>query len=162
SSDFAANQAPKVKSGKVATLTGSAEPGQSDIANLDKDTVDQFDAWSFNRAQALTAANVKTLSQSGALTSGWYYDPFFNFYTFVPSHAWFSSPYGFGFFNNYRGSSYYPPYYYGGSYYVTNTVIAHSASVSPRVPPRVVTGNDRSAVSRATDHRYHSIGGDFG
>jgi hypothetical protein len=155
-SDFAANQSLKIKRGKVVTLTGSAQPGPSDVAKLDKDAIDKFDAWSFNRAQALTAANVKALSRSGVLTAGWYYDPFFNFYTFVPSRSWFSSPYGFGFFNNYRDCSDYTPYYNSGSYYRSQGVSASGAKVSPRV----VSGNDRGAVSRATDRR--SVDTDFG
>jgi hypothetical protein len=63
-SDFAANQSLKIKRGKVVTLTGSAQPGLSDIAKLDKNAIDKFDTWSFNRAQALNKANVKTLSRS--------------------------------------------------------------------------------------------------
>src|SRR5262249_516484 len=145
---FAAKQSLKIKSGKVVTLTGAAQPGPSDIAKLNKDAIDNFDAWSFNRAQALTVANVNALSRSGALTSGWYYDPFFNFYTYVPSRSWFSSPYGFGFFNNYRDCYEYTPYYYySRSYYRGYSGIPRGAS------PRVVSGNDRGAVSRATDRR---------
>jgi hypothetical protein len=63
--DFAANQSLKIKRGKAVTLTGPAQPGPSDIAKLDKNAIDKFDTWSFNRAQALTAANVKTPSRSG-------------------------------------------------------------------------------------------------
>ncbi|HEY8459335.1 MAG TPA: FecR domain-containing protein, partial [Blastocatellia bacterium] len=64
-SDFAAKQSLKIKRGKVVTLSGAARPGQSDIAKLDEDAIDKFDAWSFNRAEALTAANVKALSRTG-------------------------------------------------------------------------------------------------
>src|SRR5262245_65075683 len=161
-SDFAANQSLKIKSGKVVTLTGSTQPGQPDppgpldVAKLDKDAIDKFDTWSFNRAQALTEANVKALSRSGALTAGWYYDPFFNFYTFVPSRSWFWSPYGFGFFNNYRDCYDYTPYYNSGSSY-RNQV---GSSTGARISPRVVSGNDRGAVSRATDRRMGDT--DFG
>src|SRR5262245_27605496 len=157
---FAANQSLKIKSGKVVTLTGSTQPGppgqpgQLDVAKLDKDATDKFDTWSFSRAQALTEANVKALSRSGALTAGWYYDPFFNFYTFVPSRSWFWSPYGFGFFNNYRDCYDYTPYYYSGSSY-RNQV---GSSAGAKVSPRVVSGNDRSAVSRATDRRLSDTG----
>src|SRR5215813_4827955 len=162
-SDFAANQSLKIKRGKVVTLTGSTQPGQPgapgepgalDVAQLNKDAIDKFDTWSFNRAQALTEANVKALSRSGALTSGWYYDPFFNFYTFVPSRSWFWSPYGFGFFNNYRDCYDYTPYYYSGSSY-RNQV---GTSTGAKVSPRVVSGNDRGAVSRATDRRMGDTG----
>jgi len=152
-SDFAAKESLKIRRGKVVTLTG-AQPGQSDIAKLDQDAVDKFDTWSFNRAQALTAANVRALRRSGVLTSGWYYDPSFNFYTFVPTHSWFSSPYGFGFFNNYRDSYDYSPYYNSGSYYRYN---GGNAS-GPGVSPRVVSGCDRGAVSRSTDRRSFNTG----
>ncbi len=154
--DVAAKQSFKIKSGKVATLTGSAQPGQSDIAKLDKDAIDKFDTWSFTRAEALTAANVKALSRSrsGSLTAGWHYDPFFNTYTFVPFRSWFWSPYGFGFFNNYRDCHYYTPYYSGGGSYARRGGSSSGASVSPRV----VSGNDRGAVSRATDRRSVDTG----
>jgi hypothetical protein len=153
-SDFAANRSLKIKRGKVVTLTGSAQPGQSDIAKLDEDAVDKFDAWSFNRAQALTAANVRALRRTGVLDSGWYYDPSFNFYTFVPTRSWFSSPYGFGFFNNFRDSYDYTPYYNGGNYYR----YSGGSAGGPPVSPRVVSGCDRGAVSRATDRRSFSSG----
>lgn len=160
--DVAAKQSFKIKRGKVATLTGAPQLGKSDIAKLDQDAIDKFDTWSFNRAQALTAANVKALSRSGSLTSGWYYDSFYNFYTFVPTRSWFWSPYGFGFFNNYRDCHAYTPYYYSGNSYrssggTATGGTASGATVSPRVSPRVVSGNDRGAVSRATDRRARSI-----
>jgi hypothetical protein len=154
--EFTVNQSLKIKRGKVVTLTGSARPGPSDIAKLDQDAIDKFDTWSFNRAQALTAANVRALSRSGVLTAGWYYDQYSNFYTFVPSRSWFWSPYGFGFFNNYRDCHSYTPYYNSGGNYQGQGGSASGATVSPRV----VSGNDRRAVSRSTDRR--SVDTEFG
>ena len=152
---FLTNQSLKIKRGKVVTLTGPAWPGPSDIAKLDQDAIDKFDTWSFNRAQALTAANVRALSRTGTLTAGWYYDQFSNFYTFVPSRSWFWSPYGFGFFNNYRDCHQYTPYYSGGNYRDQG-----GNASGAQVPPRVVSGNNRGAVTRSTDRR--SIGTDYG
>lgn len=161
--DVAAKQSFKIKRGKVATLTGAPQLSQSDIAKLDKDAIDKFDTWSFDRAQSLTAANVKALSRTGSLRSGWYYDSFYNFYTFVPSRSWFWSPYGFGFFNNYRDCHGYTPYYYGGSSYRSSAGNANSGNASgATASSRVVSGNDRGAVSRATDRRPRSIDADFG
>jgi len=149
-SDFAANRSFKIGHGKVATLTGSTQLGQSDIAKIDKDAMDSFDTWSFSRAQALTAANVAALRRSRVLTafsSGWYYDPFFNCYTFIPRRSGFWSPYGFWFFNNYYDCYYYNPYYSsGGSYGGGNTGGAS-------LPPRVVTGNDRAPIRRGGEGR---------
>ncbi|HEX5085281.1 MAG TPA: FecR family protein [Blastocatellia bacterium] len=177
-SDFAANQSLKIKSGKVVTLTGTALPGKSDIAKLDKDAIDKFDLWSFNRAEALTAANVRALSRSGVLTSGWYYDPSWNFYTFVPSRSWFSTPYGFAFFNNYRDCYGYTPYYYDRGFYNGSNGRTTGVSVSPtpsqngsqritphtrpRVSPGVVSGIDRGRVRDATDRRVRMSYGDRG
>ena len=146
---LAANKAPKIGRGKVATLTGNEQLGKSDIAKLDKDAVDNFDTWSFNRAQTLTAANVSALRRSRALTAfagGWYYDQFSNCYTFMPFGSSFWSPYGFGFFNNYRNCTWYNPYYNGGGYYYGGGGIT-------RLPPRAIAGNDRGAISRGTDSR---------
>jgi hypothetical protein len=160
--DVAAKQSFKIKRGKVATLTGSPQLGQPAIAKFDQDAIDKFDTWSFDRAQALTAANVKALSRSGTLNSGWYYDSFSNFYTFVPSRSWFWSPYGFGFFNNYRDCHAYTPYYNGGSSYRSSGGNATGRSASDAtVSPRVVSGNARGSVTRATDRRSRSIDTDF-
>ncbi|MGH9936751.1 MAG: hypothetical protein ACREAM_10930, partial [Blastocatellia bacterium] len=154
--DFAANKSFKIGRGKVVTLTGSAQPGKSDIAKLDKDAVDGFDVWSFNRAQALTASNVSSLRRGRVLTAlgGWYYDPFFNCYTFMPYRSRFWSPYGFGFFNNYHDCYGYNPYYgYGnGGYYGGG-----GTGVVSR-PPRVLAGNDRAPIRRGAEGRSLDTG----
>ncbi len=150
--DLAANKASKIGRGKVATLKGSEQIGGSDIAKLDKDAIDNFDSWSFKRAETLTAANVSSLRRSRALTAfagGWYYDPFSNCYTFMPFRSSFWSPYGFGFFNNYRNCTWYNPYYSGGGYVGGG----FGGGVITRVPPRAVAGNDRGAITRGTDTR---------
>jgi hypothetical protein len=87
------------------------------------------------------------------LTAGWYYDQFSNFYTFVPSRSWFWSPYGFGFFNNYRDCNYYTPNYSGGNYRDQG-----GNASGAQVSPRVVSGNDRGAVTRSTDRRSVDTG----
>ncbi|MGH9767787.1 MAG: FecR domain-containing protein [Blastocatellia bacterium] len=156
--DLAANKTFKIKRGKVATLSGSTQPGKSDIAKIDKDAVDGFDTWSFNRAQSLTAANVQALRRVRVLTaftSGWYYDPFFNCYTFIPRRSWFYSPYGFGFFNNYRDCYYYNPYYNGGR----GGYWGGGGGVS--LPSRVVAGNDSGPIRRSGDGRSIDTGSSF-
>src|SRR5262249_17782908 len=70
---------------------------------------------------------------------------------------------GFGFFNNYRDCYDYTPYYYSGSSYRSQV----GTSTGAKVSPRVVSGNDRGAVSRATDRRsvdtgFGSRSGGFG
>jgi hypothetical protein len=158
-SDVAANKALKVGHGKVVTLTG-ATLDKSDIAKIDKDTADNFDQWSFSRAQTLTAANISTLRRSQtmtAFTGGWYYNPFFNCYTFMPFGSRYYSPYGFGFFNNYGAAYYYNPYGYGyGGYYGGGGGISHNA------PARAIAGNDRGQIRRTTDARSVDTGSSLG
>jgi len=159
--DFAANKSFKIGRGKVVTLTGSAQPGKSDIAKLDKDAADGFDIWSFNRAQALTAANVTALRRSQVYTSfagGWYYNPFFGCYTFMPYRSRFWSPYGFGFFNNYHDCYGYNPYYGygGGGYYGGGSTGVVSRS------PRVLAGNDRAPIRREAESRSIDTGSGLG
>jgi hypothetical protein len=148
--DFAANKARKIGRGNVVTLDESQTIDKSDIAKIDRDAADSFDKWSFSRAQTLTAANVSALSRTRVLTAfsgGWYYDPYFGCYTFMPFRSRYYSPYGFGFFNNYGATYYYNPYGYG-SYggYTGNPV-------GPSAPPRVIAGNDRGPIRRATESR---------
>ncbi len=166
--EFAASQAMKIGRGKVATLSGSTQPGKGDLAKLDRDAMDSFDQWSFNRAQMLTAANVASLRRSGVMSAfngGWYYNAFYNCYTFMPFRSRFYSPYGFGFFNNYRDCYYYNPWYSGGYY--------GGGGYVGTPPARVVTGNDRGPIRREAEGRSivdsHSSfgsrsvgGGDFG
>lgn len=155
--EFATNKTTKIGRGKVASLTGSTTP---DLAKLDKDAIDNFDVWSFNRAQMLTAANVSSLRRSRVLTAfrgGWYYDPFYNCYTFMPFRSRFYSPYGFGFFNNYYDCYYYNPYYYGnGGYYGGG-----GGGTVSTIPPRVVTGVDRAPIRREAEGRSIDTGSIF-
>jgi hypothetical protein len=101
----------KIGRGKVAQLTGAPAPS---LAKIDKDATDQFDQWSFSRAELLMAANQRALSQSStrnrALSFGWHFDPFHSCYTFIPRGS-FWSPYGFGFFNSFNScyDCYFPP-----------------------------------------------------
>jgi hypothetical protein len=171
-SEFAANKALKIGRGKVVTLAGTPDLAKSNIAKLDKDAMDDFDLWSFNRAQTLTAANVTALRRSRTMTAfngGWYYDPFFNCYTFMPFRSRFFSPYGFGFFNNYRDCYYYNPYFWGYGWGDYGGGSGASGGVAA-LPGRVVTGNDRAPIRREAEGRGIDAGsvfdsrgfGDFG
>jgi hypothetical protein len=169
--DIAANKAAKFGRGKVVTLTGAAK---SDVAKLDRDAVDNFDTWSFNRANTLTAANVAALRRNGmynSLAGGWYYNAFYNCYTFIPRGR-FYSPYGFGFFNNWADCYWYNPYHYG--YGNRPTYGGGNSGGGVSLPPRVVAGNDREPIRREASGRVLEsgildsgrsggrFGGDFG
>ncbi len=140
----------KIKRGKLVRLTGGN--AQADIAKIDRDAAaDNFDTWSFSRAQTLVAANLSSLRRNSLLSGGWYYDPFFTCYTFVPYRGYLMSPYGFGFFRNWADCYWYNPFngYYGNPYYYPGNRGGNGGgTVVTNLPPRVVTGVDREPVRR--------------
>lgn len=152
----------KIGRGKLAIFKGSELP---ELAKVDRDTFDNFDVWSFGRAQTLVAANNSALSQSrsyNSLSYGWYFDPFSGGYTFIPRNGMFWSPYGFGFFNSfgncftcmnnlYRG---YGSIYGGNSGRGPNgggqTILNPN---NPAAPGRIITGADRTSIRREIEGR---------
>jgi hypothetical protein len=137
----------KLKRGKLARLTGSTP----ELAKVDKDAMDNFDMWSFNRAQTLVAANLSSVRQNSLLSGGWFYNSFYGCYTFVPFRGYLFSPYGFGFFRNALDCWGYNPFYgwgYNPYYYPGSGNGGGGTVVGGNVPARVVTGNDRAAMRR--------------
>ena len=147
-----ANQAEKVKRGKLVRLTGSVKP---ELAKVDKDQIDNFDTWSFVRAQTLVQANLSSLRQNRTLAQGgWYYNSFFGCYSFVPYRGYLVSPYGFGFFRNFADCLYYDPFYdygyrgYGYGYNNGNNNNGGGGFTAPAAPARVIAGVDREPIRR--------------
>ncbi|MGH9800228.1 MAG: FecR domain-containing protein [Blastocatellia bacterium] len=160
---FLAGKATKIKRGNAVKLIGGPV-NNSDIAKVNKDVSDKFDAWSFNRANTLMAANVSALRRSRTMTAmsyGWLYDSFYNCYTFIPRRGLWYSPYGFGFFSSYADCLYYWPYgynpYYGNPYGNGN-----SGGGGVSLPSRVVAGNDRAPIQREIEGRRIDTGSSFG
>jgi FecR protein len=155
----------KIGRGKVAQLTGAPVPS---LAKIDKDAIDEFDQWSFSRAELLMAANQRALHQSsarnGALAFGWHFDPFHRCYTFIPRGSYWS-PYGFGFFNSYSScyDCYFPSmgYSYGNYGGGTRKSTAGSGTRRSTAAPRVVSGVDRGSV-RSVIERTRINSGDGG
>jgi len=170
---FLANKAIKLGRGKAVKLTGG-DTAKLEVAKVNKDVADNFDGWSFNRAQTLMAANISALRRSrtmSALSYGWMYDSLYNCYTYIPGRGLYFSPYGFGFFNSYSGMLGYWPYGYGyyNPYYGTPATGGGGTTVTPNVPARVIAGNDRAPIRREIEGRridtgpsYSDRGGDFG
>lgn len=151
----------KVGKGKVVRLSGTnGQSGQSGLmpgegpllAKVDKDAVDQFDLWSFSRAQTLMAANAGALrrsSLSGSMAYGWYYDSFYNCYTFIPGRGLVFSPYGFPFFRRYSDCYYYFPY--GYNYYPSYDWGGGGGGGVGSA--RVIAGHDRAPIRREMEGR---------
>ena len=107
---------------------------------FDEKTGDDLYIWARDRSQVLSAANMssaQTLSSGsgyggygygfgsgsgygygglGAWNGGWYLNPYFGMYTYVPAAGTLWNPWGFGFFSPYSIYSFYTPtsYWYGG------------------------------------------------
>ena len=112
----------QVKEGKVLALNGEYA-----MDKFDKSTGDALNRWSQRRGEYLSMANVsaaQSLLSSGTVwnSSGWYWNPFYGAYTFVPLRGSLYSPYGYQFwspltvYGAYYGSRYGYAGYRGGGY----------------------------------------------
>jgi hypothetical protein len=77
---------------------------------------DDFYSWSSLRSQYEAEANADAavLVPTG-YGSGWFWDPYFSAYTFIPGNGIFYSPFGYGFSSPYYFGA--PYRFYGGGYY---------------------------------------------
>src|SRR6266851_3286537 len=88
---------------------------------FDKQSVESTDLyrWTSLRSSYLAEANAdaaRTYVAGGwGGYDGWYWDPWFGAYTFLPGDGIFYSPFGWGFYS--PGFAYYAPGFYGGRYY---------------------------------------------
>ncbi len=161
---FLAGRATKIKRGNAVKLTGGTV-GNSDIAKVNKDASDRFDAWSFNRANTLMAANVSALRRSrtmSALSYGWIYDSFYNCYTYIPRRGLWYSPYGFGFFNSYGNCLYYYPFGYNPYWSNPYGNGGSAGGGAAALPSRVIAGNDRAPIQRSIEGRRIDTNPGFG
>lgn len=78
-----------------------------------KQSEDDFYNWNSLRSEYESEANVQTaaLVPSGFVGPGWWWDPYFSAYTFIPGNGYFFSPFGWGFY-----SPAWAPYDYGVPY----------------------------------------------
>jgi hypothetical protein len=103
------DRAVEVKEGKMATLDGELA-----VAKFDKDETDTLDRWSRRRGQSLAMANLSaanSLRSNGSTwnTSGWFWNPYFGMFTFVPGSGVYSSPYGYRFYSPFTVYRIYQP-----------------------------------------------------
>jgi hypothetical protein len=84
---------------------------------------DDFYRWASLRSAYLAEANVDAARQyasgsgvyAGWYGTGWYWDPWFGAYTFVPGDGIFYDPFGWAFYS--PGLAWGAPYFYGRGYY---------------------------------------------
>jgi hypothetical protein len=104
-------------------VKGGHELDVNDTGNLktqkfNKSTYEQADLYRFSslRSQYLAEANMDAAGIYGGggpgwYGAGWYWDPFFTAYTWIPGDGMFYSPFGWGFYS--PGYLSYAPFYYG-------------------------------------------------
>lgn len=100
----------KVSEGRMITLTGDRL-----IAKFDKKSGDEFSRWVSRRSSHIAMANVSAAKDAftngySMNRSGWVFNQWFNYYTYVPYGNGYYSPYGYNFFTPSSIYSYlYPP-----------------------------------------------------
>ena len=100
----------KVKAGHELSVNGPAKAQKFDKNRYE----DSFYRWSSLRSRYLAEANDEVAGSyayagSGWLGAGWYWDPWFGGYTFVPGYGVFASPFGWSYYS--------PAWAYGGPYF---------------------------------------------
>lgn len=96
----------RLKKSRVVTIDPVA--GTIALSHFEKDQFDNLDEWSEYRAGLLSSANQHAdrmyssgywpagyYSSFNSFLGGWFYDPFYGFYTFLPGFGYYSSPFGY-------------------------------------------------------------------
>jgi hypothetical protein len=120
-----------------------------------KKSQDDFYSWNALRSQYEAEANVQVAPYvpAGFGGPGWFWDPWFSAYTFVPGNGIFYSPFGWGFYSPAWIS--YAPVWYGVPYHYYG---GHSHGVHPQViGSRPVISRPIGGVRTAPP--THSFGG---
>jgi hypothetical protein len=146
--DFDANQP------KVAVYDGEAQVKEGDsqvtvkkgkevalaapvlkTTKFDRDVHDDLYNWSYVRSEYLadaSAASARTyiVNSPGWFGAGWYWNPWFSAYSFIPGDGFLYSPFGWGFYSPaYVG---YAPLFVGVRGYAGGRVIPHGVAAAPR------------------------------
>ncbi|MCX6592259.1 MAG: hypothetical protein NTZ56_12115 [Acidobacteria bacterium] len=108
-----------LKGGKVMMLADGK------VEKFDKEQTDSLYRWASRRASYVAMANmsaaksVQADSPRGWTTGGWYYNSFFNMFTYLPGHGAWNSPFGYRYWSPGSVMAIYyqppPPTYSGGS-----------------------------------------------
>lgn len=116
------DQQVKVKGGHELDVANASSSGKLKTAKFDKSRYEETELYRFSnlRSEYLAEANVNAASlywpgSTGWIGSGWYWDPAFVGYTWIPGNGFFAGPFGWGFYSPLWVG--YAPYYYGSPYY---------------------------------------------
>jgi hypothetical protein len=144
---YEGDESVEVKGGREVTLNGNLKPRKFDKKATEE--ADPLYAWSKLRSRYLSEA-----SEASARTyvinnydfpgAGWYWNPWYGAYAFLPSDPLLYSPFGWGY---YSPLAFYGPYFYGPTYYRYSPrfpvgrghAIRPPARQSPGINPGLVT-----------------------
>jgi hypothetical protein len=107
----------KLKSGRELEFNASSALRAEKFDKKDFDQ-DDLDRWSNLRSAYIAEANqdeAPNYVQGGLFYDGWYWNPWFNCYTFIPGNGIFYSPFGWGFYSPWYVDA--GPFYNYGRYY---------------------------------------------
>jgi hypothetical protein len=105
-----------VKAGRVMPFSPALASEKFDVRN-DGDTLTR---WSERRSEYVATANLsaaKSLKDSGTTwnSAGWFYNPYYSMFTYIPMNGMYMNPYGYSFWSPYNVYQVYNSgYYYGG------------------------------------------------
>ena len=156
----AGGQTVRVKAGKK--LIFSAALAQERFNDKDGDSLYR---WSKLRSEYVSVANVSAARQAqsngygssfggnyGTVGNGsWFFNPFYDMYTFLPFSGMAFSPFGFGFYSPNAFGQYYNPYGYGygSGYYPSNSSSFGSSK----------NGTGSGGWTRSLNHPFHPTSG---
>lgn len=149
----------EVKEGHALDLDGDLK-----VASFDKKDTDELYRWGAHRSEYISMANVsaaKMAADSGAYlpNSSWYYNPYYDMYTFMPGFGMggfgyggmFMNPFGYGFLTPYSVYPYLNSLpYYGGGYGGYAPVAGGTTPVHVHTPTQIPPGVTAAVAARQT------------
>ena len=145
----------EVKSGHEVNLSGPLTNQKFD--KKASETSDPLYSWSKLRSEYLSEASAATArtyvvnNWGGWYGSGWYWNPWFHSYAWLPGDPVFYSPFGWGYYSPFAfvgPGYYYAPRYYGGTrYYGGVRPGLGGRAVTPRAPVSGIGSAPRMGVS---------------
>jgi len=171
----------EVKEGHALTMDGGLQ-----LASFDKKKdVDDLYLWGARRSEYISMANVsaaKTVADSGSYwgASSWYFNPFYNMYTFLPGFGYglgsgmggYYNPFGYTFWSPYNVYGFINTLPYYGGYYPYGPVTGSTGGTGSHVthpPARIPHGITPAVVAMrsvaAANHDGRAAvgsGGSFG
>lgn len=147
------NQSITLKEGRKIEIAGVLAPQK-----FNNKTGDAFSRWAGRRAETIALSNMavtRRALRSGGMGSlaGWYFDPYYGFFTFIPGRGMYRNYWGVNYFSTMAMADWYYNYgYYNSGWWNGGRVNGSSGSVQPTYNPSYGYGTvpSRSTPVQAT------------